>query len=878
VGVTPERFQRIDRLVSQALARDASERDSFLDRECARDPELRAEVESLLACNDGAGSFLSAPPSQLAAELVTAGELEKTQPARAQEEPEPTNGSTLGRYVVRGKLGRGGMGVVYLADDPELSRRIAIKLVRMEAFGKIDGPDGRGRLLREARAMAQLAHPNVVAVYDVGTFGDQVFIAMEYVEGTTLTEWLAEQKRPWREIVNMFAQTGRGLAAAHAAGILHRDFKPDNVLVGKDRRPRVLDFGLARALLGEPEKRAPEDEPAEADAASPSKLAPLGVALTEPGRLMGTPAYMAPEQLLGQGADERTDQFSFCVSLFHGLYGELPFTGESVEAILAKMKRGRVKDGHKSSDVPGWLRQIVLRGLSFKPQDRFSSMDALLGALVHHPTQPRRRRLVIGSALLFAGLLAVAGSVWRRLVVSDRIHSVAVLPLENLTGDPSQDSSIDRLTDGLTTNLAQVSTVGVISRSSVMKYKKAPRPVNEVGKELDVDALVEGTVERSGQGVRVNLHLVRTATSRQLWAKSYEGELTNAVVLQTDAATDIVTAIESTLTPQQRARLGKERSVKPEVYEAYLKGQHFASTRNEKSVRRAIDYFEQALHDDPTYAPAYVGLADAYFLLSIPVSVLPSKDASLLATDAALKALSLDGSSGEAHGVLGRIKQHLDWDWRAAGREFKQAIELAPNYAMGHRQYSTYLMWIGRLDEALVEAKRAVRLDPLAAHNQQGMADWFDAAKQYDKAIEEYRKSIELDPNDGPLHAHLAFVYEHAGRYQEALAEDQRAFALSGNPWHKVGIAHRLAHLGRTAEAEHMLDEIKEKVKDKPPVIHVAGTYSVLRRKDETFEWLEHAYEAHANQLLRLNKSKDYEWLHNDPRYQDLIRRIGWPQ
>jgi serine/threonine protein kinase len=309
--MTPERFQQIDRLVALALERVPRERGAFIKEVCRGDQELRQEVEALLDSHENAGDFLAEPPSDAAAEVV-AGHWGKTLPA-AHPATRLEDGAALGRYVVQHELGRGGMGTVYAAFDPELNRKVALKLVRPET-GKLDTNEGRRRLLREAQAMAQLSHPNVIAVHDVGTFGEQVFIAMEYVEGSTLTKWLAERKRTWREIVNMFVQTGRGLAAAHAAGILHRDFKPDNVLVGKDGRPRVLDFGLARAPFGEPEKGAhsnENDERARADASSPSKLAPLAAALSEPGRLMGTPAYMAPEQLMGQPADQQDRPVQF---------------------------------------------------------------------------------------------------------------------------------------------------------------------------------------------------------------------------------------------------------------------------------------------------------------------------------------------------------------------------------------------------------------------------------------------------------------------------------------------------------------------------------------------------------------------------------------
>src|SRR5215813_4547668 len=375
--MTPERFRKIDELVSQALDRPAQERAEFIRFACAGEDELLAEVESLLASHEKRDGFLGEAPGRLAAQWVA----ESMGQALGASGTPPTSPPAPGRYRILQQLGTGGMGVVYLAEDPELGRRVAIKLMRPEASRNISASEGRARLMREAHAMAQLSHPNVIAVYDVGTFGDQVFIAMEYVEGSTLTQWLAEQHRPWREIVNMFVQAGRGLAAAHAAGILHQDFKPDNVLVGKDGRPRVLDFGLARALFGEPEKGALDDELAKADADGPSNLAPLAVVLTRPGRLMGTPAYMAPEQLMGERVDEKADQYSFCAALFQGLYGVVPFNGDDFDALLEQIRLRKVNEVPKSNSVPSSVRRTLLRGLSPNPADRFSSMEALLEKL-----------------------------------------------------------------------------------------------------------------------------------------------------------------------------------------------------------------------------------------------------------------------------------------------------------------------------------------------------------------------------------------------------------------------------------------------------------------------------------------------------------------
>src|SRR5712664_1594818 len=403
--MTPERFQRIDELVTLAQARTANERAQFIREACGDDEDLRFEVESLLAYQEEDG-FSTHAPSKLAAELLREQATENSGRASAAE----GKNEALGRYKVLGELGTGGMGVVYSAYDPELGRKVAIKLVRPEASASLSASEGRARLLREARAMAQLSHPNAIAVYDVGTFGEQVFIAMEYVEGSTLAEWLSLKKRPWREVISMFVQAGRGLAAAHAAGIVHRDFKPDNVLVGNDGRVRVLDFGLARAAgAADGTNSVFANDPTTTEKKLSERAGMLSLALTEPGKLMGTPAYMAPEQLRGQLGDARTDQFSFCIALYQGLYGELPFSGETVTALLNQMEQKRVKEAPSAVRLPARVRKVLLRGLNPAREERYESMDQLLKELTRRPPAIWRWSLAL---VLLAALVGLAVSSW----------------------------------------------------------------------------------------------------------------------------------------------------------------------------------------------------------------------------------------------------------------------------------------------------------------------------------------------------------------------------------------------------------------------------------------------------------------------------------
>ena len=520
IGMTPERFRQVEELATLVLQQEESERTTFLDKACSEDHELRREVESLLASDEKAGNFLDEPAAQLVAERLT-DDCER-EPTEAGAAALPIR--ALGRYVVERELGSGGMGLVYAAYDPELGRKVALKLVRPRASGKMGPSEGRARLLREAQAMAQLTHPNVIAIHDVGTFGDQVFIAMEYVEGSTLSDWLAAEKRTWPEIVNLFVQAGRGLAAAHAKNILHRDFKPDNVWVGEDGRARVLDFGLARATRTESgESQSPVAQPA-GERRSSAGIAVLGAAVTEPGRFLGTPPYMPPEQLIGELGDARTDQFSFCVALYQALYGELPFTGESVAALLDEIKRRRIKEPPKSSRVPSWLRRVLLRGLSPDRADRYESMERLLDELARRPFVARRRILVTSALVLFAAALVLGRVEWgKREASAGHIRSLVVLPLESLSQEleHGEDYFAEGISDALTTNLAQIGALRVISRTSAMRYRGRKVPLSEISRELKVDAVVEGTATRLGERVRISVHLIDARSDHHLWAENY---------------------------------------------------------------------------------------------------------------------------------------------------------------------------------------------------------------------------------------------------------------------------------------------------------------------------------------------------------------------
>jgi serine/threonine protein kinase len=762
--MTPERFQQIDKLLDLALERPPSERESFLAEACDGDEALRQKLQSLLLSHEQARGFLTEPASDLANDILAARNRERS------PDVEPSHSSDLpakvDRYVVTEKLGGGGMGVVYAAYDPELNRKLAIKLVLPMASDSASASERRVRLLREAQAMAQLSHPNVIAIYDVGTLGEQVFLAMEHVEGRTLTQWLSLEKRHWREIVNIFVQAGRGLAAAHAAGIVHRDFKPDNVLVGDDGRVRVLDFGLARAAQADGSESESADDRVRTVSADAGMLR---LTVTEPGKLIGTPAYMAPEQLMGQPGDARSDQFSFCVALYQGLYRELPFTGETAESIR----------------VPARLRKVLLRGLSAAREDRFDSMDSLLRELTHH--SPAIWRWTLPALVIFLALFATVRFA-RERPIAQQLRSLAVLPLENLSHDPQQDYMADGLTDELITNLSKISSLRVIARSSAMRYKSRPRSIPEIAKELNVDVVLEGTVLQSGDRLRIAMQLIDASTEKNLWAESYDDSLDDVLSLQNRIARAVIAGVRVKLTPPDEQSLRSVPSVNSEAYQAYLRGIYYweqGLARTEQNDA-AIREFERATVLSPEFALGYARLALAY---AYKDESNPSQELATKAVVAAKMSLSLDPNLAEAYMARGRIATIRHFPLGNEIPDFRKALALNPNLAQAHFYLGTVYLQVGLLDKALSEMNAVSALDP-----------YFLPARNY-----------------------VALIHLYQQRYDEALMDYQRSPDFPpGLLWQKVLI---LFHRGEKAAAYELISELGRKLPDNE---NVASTYAVL--------------------------------------------------
>lgn len=783
-------------------------------------------------------------------------------------------GQTLGHYHILEQIGAGGMGVVFRAHDERLDRDVAIKVLPP---GTVNDEPARKRFRKEALTVSKLNHPNIATIYDFDSQDGVDFLVMELVPGATLDEKLAAGPLSEKEVLRLSIQIAEGLAAAHAHGVVHRDLKPGNLRVAPDGRLKILDFGLAKLFL-----------PASPTTATES--------LSHSQALSGTLPYMAPEQLLGEAVDGRTDIHAVGAVLYEMATGQRPFlethSSRLTDSIL---HQAPVSPRALNARVSPELERMILKCLEKAPEDRYQSARELevdmrrLGLSATSPrgggrvkSQTSRRIPLIVAATAVIALAVLLSAMnpghWRdrltHVAGPEHIESLAVLPLANLSGDPAQDYFADGMTEELTTELARIGALRVISRTSVMQYKSVRKPLPEIARELNVDAVLEGSVLRSGSRVRITAQLIQAAADKHLWAESYDRDLHDILDLQQQVARDIAQEIRIKLTPQQTSRLASRRPVDPEVHDDYLQGLYHLNKGTAKEMQMAIEYFQRAIAKDPTYALAYSGLADSYVTLS--TFYWPPREAMPKSKAAALKALELDESLSEAHTSLGNVYFFYDWDWMATEREAKRAIELNPNNANAHDLYGTYLTAMGRTEEALAELQRAYELDPFSLGILADRSFWPFMARKYDLAIANGRKAIETEPNLAFAHSSLALAYAQTGRYPEAIAEADTAHRLDDSPLIASFRAGVYALAGRKTDANKALGDIEEQMKRRYSCgYEVAVVYVSLGQKDKAFEWFQKAHDARSDCMVLVKIDPRLDGLHGDPRYQALIRSLG---
>ena len=675
------------------------------------------------------------------------------------------------------------MGEVYRATDTKLGRDVALKVLPAEMASN---PERLARFQREARAVAALNHPQIVTLYSVEEADGVHFLTMELVEGQPLDKQIPANGLPVERIFEIATALAEALAAAHEKGIVHRDLKPGNVMVAKDGRVKVLDFGLAKITARE--KAMPSDSE-------------LSTAVkTREGIVMGTVAYMSPEQLQGRTVDHRTDIFSLGIMMYEMASGQRPFQGASSAELASAILRDTPQPlGEIRTDLPADLERIVRLCMEKNPRRRFQSALDIYNELdeLHKLSQgPARRTRAAAAAIPFAA-------------TSKRISAIAVLPLSNLSHEPEEEYFADGMTDALITDLAKVGRIKVISRGSVMHYKGTTKPLSQIASELHVDAVVEGSVFRAGDRVRISAQLIRAATDEHMWAERYDRKLEDILALQDQLARAIAGEVDAVLQAPPGAVRPTPRKVDPEVYLLDLRGRHANEKRNESGFRTGVEVFQQAIDRDPTYAPAYAGLAESLSMLAnygivAPPEVMPR----ILA--AAQKALDLDESSADAHRVLAFVRWQFEFAWQEAMTEYERALELGPNSALTNYWFGIFLAVIGFFDRAHVLLKRAQERDPLSLviPAVQGWTYFF--ARRFEEAIPYYRRVLAVDANHYVALWFLGETLVELGNYDEGIAALEKALALSGRISRLLGyVGYAYGRAGRGDDARRMLAELE---------------------------------------------------------------------
>jgi serine/threonine-protein kinase len=839
--MTAEQWQRIEALFHAALEGSAEERTALLAH---ADPDVRRTVEAMLA-QEGSGEVVLDRPAW---ELTNSSQAEHLDHSGAPSR-NLIPGTQLGPYRLEAKIGTGGMGDVYRATDRRLNRIVAIK-VSAAQFSE--------RFEREATAIASLNHLHICQIYDVGPN----YLVMEYVEGAPLTGPL-----PQEQALKYASQIAAALEAAHAKGIIHRDLKPANILATTTGVVKLLDFGVAKQSSLEPADRlTPDDRNHE-------------MGMTQAGVVVGTPAYMSPEQAKGRPTDARSDIFSFGAVLYELLSGRPAFAGPTTAATVGAVLRKEPD----VLDVPPALDALVRRCLAKAPDKRFQTATELRQALEACAARGRVHVTRTWGAAIAIGLLvlAAAGLVLyqRNANAGGRIDSIAILPLAIKSDDPDADYISDGITELVNGSLVRISDLAVVPHSVAQNYKGKTSDSQKIGKALGVQAVLTGRIAHRGDDLIVGIELDDVRQGRQVWGQQYTRKVGDLLALQRDIARDVSQRLRPQLSNADRQKLAKSPTTNPDAYQLYLKGRYFTSKFTREGFNRGIDYFNQAIAKDPNYGAAYSGLA--YNYINQDDWFMAPRDAAPRAREAATRALTLDDSDAGAHVVLALEAHWYEWDWATAEREFKRALALNPNSSSAHGYYSWYLASMGRADEAVAEAERQRQLDPVGSNPNFTLGSVFVFTRQWDKAIAQLRNAITLDPYYWFDHCFLGRAYEHAGRLDEAIGEFQRGLALDREQaelW--SGLGHAYAVSGQKAEAQQVIDDlIAGAATSYVAPYNLAVIYAGLGDKDQAFAWLNRAYDERSYFLaVYLPTDSRLDTLRNDPRFADLRRRIALPR
>jgi serine/threonine-protein kinase len=839
--MSPERYRLIVELFNAAWELAPKGRAAYLSDACNGDHQLRLQVEALLEADRHSQAFLHQPPHDLASEAFAS----RQKPCSPDE--------ILGDYKILSPLGVGGMGEVFLAQDVQLGRKVALKLLPNE-FGS--EPAWLQRFQHEARAASALNHPNILTIYGFGQVGTIHYLATELVDGPTLRQILVHGPLGCSAAIDIAAQIASALEAAHEAGIIHRDIKPDNIVQRPDRLVKVLDFGVAERV---------------------------GEHANIPGVITGTPQYMSPEQARGEQTDARTDLFSLGAVLYEMLSGCPAFRGATLsETIEHVLTREPPPLKPHPSKCPPALARIVARSLAKDREKRFQTAEEIRVELeaVRRDLNRKFRRPRLAVSLIAIILVAVFAS-YRSLQTGrpSSIRSLAVLPLEDLSRNDSQAYFSDGITEQLITNVSKVDGLRVISRSSVMQYKLSRKPLDKIARELNVDAVITGSVISSDKRVRITAQLVLAKPQQNIWAETFERSLDDLFALQSEISTTIARHVQKTLNSGAQPHPSRQAHINAEAQDLFFMGQYNSNKGTEESYFKAIDFFRKAIAKSPSYAAAYSGLAYAYMQLSsLAYHYLAPSDGMPKAKSAALKALQLDDTLSDAHTWLGYIKMTFDRDWPGAERETKRALDLNPNSADAHLLYEWYLLAQRRIDEAHREVQRAHELDPLSLRITSEYQSVNIGARRFREAIHLGEQAIQMEPEFVPAFFLNAMAYTEQGEFHNAIAAAESAIRLQNVQSNHLLLAHVLARAGEQVRAERLLAQVESTHNGRYLCPYEVGTaYVSLHRKEEAFKWLQKAMQDRVDCMIWLRTEPWMDSLLHDERYRQLVRQIGFP-
>src|SRR5436190_5981129 len=859
-SMTPARFQTIEEIFLAALEQEPDQVSAFLDTACEGDSVLRREVEAFLASDQRAGRFIETSSVGLATKVIQ------------NQQADSLVGRTIGHYKISESIGTGGMGEVYLATDITAGRKAALKLLPLRFTGDAERLK---RFQQEAHAVVGLNHPNILTVYEIGEDHSSNYIASELIEGETLRRRLVRGPMQQSEVIDVAIQVASALVAAHNAGIVHRDIKPENIMLRPDAYVKVLDFGIAKLAEQEVPVTVPRDEA-------------LLLVETNLGSILGTVRYMSPEQACGGHVDKRTDIWSLGVVLYEMLTGHAPFTGDTPGEVMSSiLEKEPPPLTRYIARAPAELQQIINKTLRKDRTERYQSAGEMLQELknlrrkleskaeLERSTAPSwlrwTRSPTTVALLLLAAVLALAlPFYWHRNLTTSLPpdKSIAVLPFLDLSQTKDQEYFCDGMSEEILEALAKVEGLRVVARTSSFSFKGKSVNAREVGEKLNVANVLEGSLRREGNRVRVTAELINARSGFHLWTETYDRKLEGVFAIQDEITRAIVDALKIKLAISLPAH--EQRNI--EVYDLYLQGLYFSNKSSEEDLRRALSFFQRAVEKDPTFSRAWTGIAKVwYFLADVYVKPLDAYSAS---KEAALKAIALDENDAQAHCYISEAKRVLDWDLVGADEELERALRLDPNSASAHLFSGLRPLFQGELKDGLRLILEAESLDPVSPITSYVATAAYLANNRLDDAVIEGQRTLQLDPNYFYLDSVLAAAYREKGNFPEAIALYTKAQEATHVP--SSGLAITYTRMGRKREARNILAQLvqaREKRFVSAPLIAAVST--ALGDKEEAFRWLDLAYEEHSGVLQWIAFLPEFRALHSDARFPHLLQRIS---